>query len=139
SYQVSSHTGNFPLGLLCAGLVAGVVSVVIGLPALRVRGLMLTVTTLGFALATPAWLLAQPWMLGIGVNPGQPVIGRWALNTGHSYYYFALFLFIVALFLARNIRRSGFGRLLVAIRDNEDSARAFPVRASLVKLQGYLI
>src|SRR5207302_1831235 len=33
----------------------------------------------------------------------------------------------------------GFGRLLVAIRANEDNARAFGVRASLVKLQGYLI
>jgi ABC-type branched-subunit amino acid transport system ATPase component len=46
---------------------------------------------------------------------------------------------VIALVLARNIRKSGFGRLLVAIRDNEDNARAFTVKASLVKLQGYLI
>jgi len=138
SYQVSTHT-NFFVAVVCAGIAAGLVSVVIGLPSLRVRGLMLTVTTLGFALATPAWLLAQPWMLGSGVNPRQPVIFGRNLNTGHSYYYFALILFIVALALARNIRRSGFGRLLVAIRDNEESARAFTVRASLVKLQGYLL
>jgi len=32
-----------------------------------------------------------------------------------------------------------FGRLLVAIRDNEDNARAFTVKASVVKLQGYLV
>jgi ABC-type branched-subunit amino acid transport system ATPase component/ABC-type branched-subunit amino acid transport system permease subunit len=139
SFQVSSHTGSFPLALVAAGVVAGCVSVIIGLPALRVRGLMLTVTTLGFALATPAWLLAQPWMLGAGVNPGQPVFFGHALSTGHSYYYFALTLFVITLALAWNIRRSGFGRLLVAIRDNEPSARAFTVRASVVKLQGYLI
>ena len=41
----------FPLALLYAGLGAGLVSVIIGLPALRIRGLMLTVTTLSFALA----------------------------------------------------------------------------------------
>ena len=44
---------------------------------------------------------------------------------------FALTLFVITLWLARNIRRSGFGRLLVAIRDNEDNARAFTVRASV--------
>ena len=141
SFQVSRRIGDFPLALLYAGLGAGAVSVLIGLPALRIRGLMLTVTTLGFALATPAWLITQPWMLGDGRDPGKPT--GWPLSgpldTGHSYYYFALTLFVVSLVLARNIRRSGFGRLLVAIRDNEDNARAFTVRASLVKLQGYLV
>jgi ABC-type branched-subunit amino acid transport system ATPase component/ABC-type branched-subunit amino acid transport system permease subunit len=141
SFQVSSRIGDFPLALLYAGLAAGLVSVVVGLPALRIRGLMLTVTTLGFALATPAWLLAQPWMLGDGRDPGKPTgwpLGS-PLDTGHRYYYFALTLFVLCLLLAYNIRRSGFGRLLVAIRDNEDNARAFTVRASVVKLQGYLI
>jgi ABC-type branched-subunit amino acid transport system ATPase component/ABC-type branched-subunit amino acid transport system permease subunit len=139
SYQVSSRIGDFPLALLYAGLAAGLVSVAIGLPALRIRGLMLTVTTLGFALATPAWLLAQPWMLGDGRDPGAPIFFDTRLDTGHTYYYFALTLFVLSLVLARNIRRSGFGRLLVAVRDNEDNARAFTVNASVVKLQGYLL
>ncbi|HET7530422.1 MAG TPA: branched-chain amino acid ABC transporter permease/ATP-binding protein [Mycobacteriales bacterium] len=140
SFQVSRRIGDFPLALLYAGLGGGAVSVAIGLPALRIRGLMLSVTTLGFALAMPS-LLTQPWMLGDGRDPGKPT--GWPLSgpldTGHSYYYFALTMFVLCLLLARNIRRSGFGRLLVAIRDNEDNARAFTVRASLVKLQGYLV
>jgi ABC-type branched-subunit amino acid transport system ATPase component/ABC-type branched-subunit amino acid transport system permease subunit len=141
SYQVSSRIGDFPLALLYAGLGAGLVSVVIGLPALRIRGLMLAVTTLGFALATPAWLLSQPWMLGDGRDPGKPTGWPFGhpLDTGRSYYYFALAVFVLAFVLARNVRRSGFGRLLVAIRDNEDNARAFTIRASVVKLQGYLL
>ncbi len=139
SYQVSSRIGNFPLALFLAGLGAGLVSVVIGLPALRIRGLMLTVTTLGFALAAPVWLLTQPWMLGDGRDPGRPIGLNGPLDTGRSYYYFALVLFVLSLVLARNIRRSGFRRLLVATRDNEDNARAFTVRAGLVKLQSFLI
>ena len=139
SFRFTSHYGDFPLALLLAGLAAAVVSVLVGLPALRIRGLMLTVTTLGFALATPAWLLAQPWMLGSGREPGRPVVFGHALVSGHSYYYFALVLFLIAFLLARNVRRSGFGRLLVAVRDNEEAARAFSVRASVVKLQGYLV
>jgi ABC-type branched-subunit amino acid transport system ATPase component/ABC-type branched-subunit amino acid transport system permease subunit len=141
SYKVSHRLGDFPLALLLAGLGAGLVSVVIGLPALRIRGLMLTVTTLGFALAAPIWLLSQPWMLGDGKDPGRPA--GWPLNgpldTGREYYYFALVMFVLSLLIARNVRNSGFRRLLVAIRDNEDNARAFTVRATLVKLQGYLI
>jgi ABC-type branched-subunit amino acid transport system ATPase component/ABC-type branched-subunit amino acid transport system permease subunit len=141
SFQVSRRVGDFPLAILYAGLGAGIVSVVIGLPALRIRGLMLTVTTLGFALATPVWLITQPWMLGDGRDPGVPTGWPFGgpLDTGHRYYYFALVLFVLCLLVARNIRRSGFGRLLVAIRDNEDNARAFTVNASVVKLQGYFI
>jgi ABC-type branched-subunit amino acid transport system ATPase component/ABC-type branched-subunit amino acid transport system permease subunit len=139
SMYVSKSSGDFPLALLYAGLAAGAVSVLIGLPALRIRGLMLTVTTLSFALATPTWLLPRSWMLGDGAAPGQPIVFGHALDTGRKYYPFAFGLFVVAILLARNVRRSGFGRLLVAIRDNEDNARAFTVRASLVKVQGYMV
>jgi ABC-type branched-subunit amino acid transport system ATPase component/ABC-type branched-subunit amino acid transport system permease subunit len=140
SYKVSSRIGDFPIALLYAGLAAGITGALLGLPALRIRNsLMLSVTTLGFALAGSDWLLQQPWMLGDGRDPGAPIVNGLALDTGHRYYYFALTLFVISLVLARNIRRSGFGRLLVSIRDNEDNARAFTVSASIVKLQGYLI
>ena len=139
SYQVASRTGNFLLALLCAGMAAGVVSVLLGLPAVRLRGLMLTVTTLGFAIATPAWLLGQRWMLGEGKTPGRPIVGGLALDTGHSYFYFALAVFAIALLLARNVHRGGFSRLLIATRDNEDNARAFAIRTILVKSQAYLV
>src|SRR5581483_12426501 len=139
SFAVSSRTGDFGLALLYAGLAAGVVSVLVGLPSLRIRGLMLTVTTLSFALVTPAWLLAQPWMLGSGHDPGRPIVFGHPLATGRAYYFFALALMVVAVLIVRNVRRTGFGRLLVAIRDNEDNARAFTIRAPLVKMQGYLL
>ncbi|HVE98140.1 MAG TPA: ATP-binding cassette domain-containing protein [Mycobacteriales bacterium] len=142
SYEVSSRTGNFALSLLYAGLAAAVASLVIGLPALRIRGLLLTVTTLGFALVTPAWLLQQEYVLGDGVDPGRPCLDRAcenALDTGKRYYWFALAVTVVAVLLVRNLRSGGFGRLLVAVRDNEDNARAFTVRAAAVKTQGFLL
>ncbi|CAB4733804.1 unannotated protein [freshwater metagenome] len=115
------------------------VSVVLGLPALRIRGVMLTVTTLSFALVMPAFFIERA-LGGSNVDPGRPILpGDIALDTGRSYYWFALALTLVALLVARNIRRSGFGRILIAVRDNEDNARAFTVRASAVKIQGYLL
>lgn len=138
SYQVSSRTGSFTLGFLYAGVVAGLVCVLLGLPALRIRGLMLTVTTLSFALVTPAFLLGR--FLGNGRDPGRPVLlGGYALDTNRKYCWFALALLALAFVLARNIRSSGFGRMLVAVRDNEENARAFTVRASAVKVQAYFL
>ena len=142
SFEVSSRTGNFGISLLYAGIAASLASLVIGLPALRIRGLLLTVTTLGFALVTPAWLLQQDYVLGDGVDPGRPCLDRAcesALDTGKRYYWFALAVTILTVVLVRNLRRGGFGRLLVAVRDNEDNARAFTVRAAVVKTQGFLV
>lgn len=139
SYYVSSRTGSFPLAFLYAGLGAAAVSLVIGLPALRIKGLMLTVTTLSFALVAPSWLLQQPWMLGDGVEPGRPIVFGKALETGRAYYGFALVVTVLMVILARNVRRGGFGRLLIAIRDNEDNARAFTVPARLVKIQAFML
>ena len=139
SYQVSRRVGSFPLAFLYAGLGAAVVSLVIGVPALRIRGLLLTVSTLGFTLVMTTWLLQQPWALGDGVDPGRPIVFGRALDTGRSYYYFVLAVLVLMTLLARNVRRSGLGRLLVAVRDNEDNARAFTVPARAVKLQGFLV
>jgi ABC-type branched-subunit amino acid transport system ATPase component/ABC-type branched-subunit amino acid transport system permease subunit len=139
SYQVAFHTGSFPLAFLCAGLAAAVASVLLGLPALRVRGLMLAVTTLSFALAAEEWLLRRPFTLGGGVDPGRPVVGSWAADTARRYYVVVLVVFAVAVWLAWNVRRGGFGRLLVAVRDGEQQARAFGVRAWRVKLQAYAV
>ena len=139
SYVVTFQTGSYLLGFVSAGLVAAAVSLVIGLPALRIRGLMLAVTTLGFALATQGWLFQQTWMLGEGIDPGRPIIGDTVFDTGKKYYLFALLPMAAALLLARNIWRSGVGRRLRAIRDNEPGARAFTVPATAVKLQGFML
>jgi branched-subunit amino acid ABC-type transport system permease component len=139
SYVVTYHVGNFALGFLAAGVAAAAVSLVIGLPALRIRGLMLAVTTLGFALAAQGWLFQQSWMLGDGIDPGRPILGKTVFDTGKEYYLFGLVPVAVALLLTRNIWRSGVGRRLRAIRDNEAGARAFTVRATAVKLQGFTL
>ncbi|HYZ92511.1 MAG TPA: ATP-binding cassette domain-containing protein [Actinomycetota bacterium] len=139
STVVVSRTGNFFLGFAAAGAIAAVASALIGLPALRIRGLMLAVTTLSFALATQSWLLSQDWMLGEGKDPGRPIFGDTALDTGKRYYLFSLIFIAAGLLLARNVWRGAFGRRLRALRDNEDNARAFTVRATLVKLQAFAV
>ncbi|HJT38249.1 MAG TPA: ATP-binding cassette domain-containing protein, partial [Actinomycetota bacterium] len=139
SFRVTAAGGNFVFAFLYAGIAAGVVSLLLGLPALRAKGLMLTVTTLAFALITPTWLLGQSWMLGAGINPKRPAPFGVSLTSGRAYYILALAMLLVVLLLAHNVRRGGLGRVLTAIRDNEDNARAFTVPAVRMKAQAFLL
>lgn len=139
SFEVARRTGSFIEAFLYAGLAAALVSIVLGIPALRVKGLLLTVTTLSFALVVPSYFLRQNWAFGAGKDPGRPTFNGHLLDTGRSYYYVGLATVVVALVIARNVRSGGLGRRLLAVRDNEDAARAFTIPASLVKLQGLAI
>jgi len=139
SYVLAYNTGNYFLAFLAGGLAAAVVSLLIGLPALRISGLLLAVTTLSFALAAQGWLFQQTWMLGDGVNPGRPIIGDMALDTGKKYYFVSVFVLAFGVWMGSNVWRGGLGRRLRAVRDNEAGARAFTVPATLVKLQGFAV
>jgi len=139
SYLVAHHTQSFIASFLIAMLVAGLLSLLIGLPALRITGIMLAVTTLSFGLAAQDWLLSQPWMLGTGVTPGIPAIGTLAANTPTKYYYFSFVLLIVVFLLVRNVWRSGLGLRMKAVRDNESAARAFGLSPVQIKLQAFFM
>ena len=139
SVLVSIHTGSYVIAFLYGGLASAFVSLVIALPALRIRGLMLAVTSLAFASVAQAWLLQQSWLLGDGKSPGRPSFFGRILDTGRSYYFVGLFCLAFTLFIAWNVKRTGLGRLLIAVRDNEENARAFTVRASLVKVQAFML
>ena len=139
SFEVARRTGSYVEAFVYAGLVAAIVSVVIGIPALRIKGLLLTVTTLSFGISLSTYLLKQEWMLGTGRDVGRPIVFGTPLTSGRSYYYVGLVTLLLTLWLAHNVRRGGIGRRLVAVRDNEDAARAFTVPASWVKLQGFAL
>ena len=133
---VTEHSGSFALGLVAAMAASGLVSLAIGFPALRVRGLFLGVATL--ALFCSGWLFAQSWMFGSYRPTRAPDLG-WVEGKDRNYYWIALAALAVSVLLTRNLRRGAFGRKLVAVRDNTDAARALSVPATRVKLQAYLI
>ena len=69
-------------------LLGAVLAVVVGLPALRLRGLFLSVATLGLALATSSWLFYQEWFVHIDDRPGRrcrcPDPSSWASTSTRS-------------------------------------------------------
>ncbi|MBV9042426.1 MAG: ATP-binding cassette domain-containing protein [Acidimicrobiia bacterium] len=124
--------------VLLAGVTGAVAMVIVGLPALRLRGLTLAVTTLGFAVAAPAWLFQQSWLGAAGqgtvlVPPlGLHGVGR--LHSQLNVYYVTLALLAVVLVCASQFRRSNPGRLVVAVRDNERSVASLGITPATVKL-----
>lgn len=135
---VTQNSGSFALGLVAAMVSSGLVSLAIGFPALRVRGLFLGVATLAFALFCTGWLFAQSWMFGSYRPTLAPDLGL-VEGKDRNYYWIALAALVVSVLLTRNLRRGAFGRKLVAVRDNTDAARALSIPATRVKLQAYLI
>ena len=139
SVHVVASTGNFVLGVLSGVLSGAVISILVGIPAMRLRGLALAVATLAFALASTSWLLRLDVFLGDGVAPATPTVFGYPLSFAVDYYLLALLLLALGWWFSNNIRHSGFGRIMQALRDNEDAGRAFTVPARMRKLQLYAV
>lgn len=136
SVHVIDSSGNFLFGVLCGVISAALASALVGIPAMKLRGLALAVSTLAFALATSTWVLRQELFLGDGIAPAKPTWWDYPLEYAVDYYLFALLVLCLGLWVTNNLRHGGFGRMLQALRDNEDAARAFtvPHRARMLQL-----
>ncbi|MCY4492462.1 MAG: branched-chain amino acid ABC transporter permease/ATP-binding protein [Acidimicrobiaceae bacterium] len=135
--RVATETGSLILGLLCGGVTAALVSAAVGLPALRVQGLLLAIATLAFALATFSWLLRQDWAFGVGLS-SRPVSALGIdLGTSRRFYFAALLTFVMVLAIAHVLRRSSFGRSLIAVRDNAPAARVLQIAPRRLLLAAY--
>jgi ABC-type branched-subunit amino acid transport system ATPase component/ABC-type branched-subunit amino acid transport system permease subunit len=126
------------LAVVGGATAGGVASLVIGLPALRLRGLMLAATSLAFAVMAPPAIFGSRWAFATGADPGRPVFGGREVITARSFYYLALGALVIGAFLVHNIKRGGLGRILSAIRDNEDVARAFGINVTGRRLQAFI-
>jgi branched-chain amino acid transport system permease protein len=116
----------FPVALVLGTAVAAGVAVVVGLPALRIRGLFLAVTTLAFAMSCSTVLLNPDffgWLLPARVS--RPVLLWFDSNTDErTYYYLCAAALGAAIFVVQGLRKTRTGRLLIAMRDNERTAQS---------------
>ncbi|MEN3271723.1 MAG: branched-chain amino acid transport system permease protein livM, partial [Actinomycetota bacterium] len=130
---------DLSLALLAGGLAGAAAAVLVGLPALRVRGLLLAVATLAFALAVSAWFLnrdQQHW-LPKGRVPRTPLFGRVVVESETRYYFLCLALFLVVAAMAKALRSGRTGRILIAVRDGERAAQAYGINATRAKLTAF--
>ena len=126
---------------ILASMAAGaLVAILIGLPALRIRGLYLAVTTIAFAVALDSYFL-NPVNFDDFVpdNTLPPVLfKRFDMESQWVRWYFCLGALAVAVLLVRALRRTRPGRVMIATRDNERAADAMAVPTTRVKLQTFM-
>jgi branched-chain amino acid transport system permease protein len=125
--------------MLLAGPVGALVAVLVGLPALRLRGLYLAVTTLALSLAASEWIFsnrAVDW-IPEGSFPRPALLHRISLDSPLRLYYFSLVVLVLAACALRGVRRSRTGRVLIALRDNEPGTAAYGVHTTRAKLGAF--
>src|SRR5256714_2652811 len=130
------------VGVVYATAAGGVTALVIGVSALRIRGLFLAVATLGFALAASTWLFGQPWLVaGDGSSRRIPRSELWGVDFHHelNYYWLCLAVFCLVAAMVHHLRRTGLGRSMMAVRDNERAAATLSASPRRAKLAAFVV
>ncbi len=123
--------------IVVSAVAGAVVSVLIGLPALRLRGLLLAVTTLAFAVAASGYLFGADWFAGddAGITVVRPAV----IASDRALYVVAIGVLGLAALIAHRTATGRLGRLIAAVRENERSAVAAGIDVVGVKLTTFAI
>ena len=131
------------LALVLTVLAGMLVSLIIGLPALRIRGLYLAVATLAFNVAAEIYLFKTHLVGGstAGIQVEAPKLGPINLdsNSNRPMFFFSLFVLLLSLIVARNLARTRTGRGFYALRENEKAAATLGVDLTRYKLLSFAV
>jgi len=143
----------FIVAAIAAGIVAGIFGAVVGSPTLRVRGDYLAIVTLAFGEIFVRVSQNNIGGLTGGSNaiPNIPdlslfgaqfndslTIGGIQLPGGVLYYFLIVLLVALVMFVFGNLKNSRIGRAWIAIREDEDVARAMGVKTGKLKILAFM-
>ena len=122
------------ISLIVGGVCAGICGFIIGLPALRLKGDYLAITTLAFGeIVRVIFQNSSAESFGGAIGLPTPRFDR-------NYFFIICFIMVlVTLAVIQNIIRSKHGRAITAIRDNEIAAKATGINVTKYKLIGFIV
>jgi branched-chain amino acid transport system permease protein len=131
----------FPLALLCAAALSAAVGWIVGLPALRVKGIYLGMATLSFGFIVEEVFARWESVTGgnAGINIKPPNLLGYTLTSGEGFYFLCLGLSVLATLAILNLLRSPTGRAFVAIRDSEISAQSMGIHLAHYKTLSFAL
>jgi branched-chain amino acid transport system permease protein len=125
------------VALVIAALVAGLVGLIVALPAIRLRGIYLALSTLAFAILMDSLVFGNRSVLGGGTTLAVPRPSLFGVNLdGERAFFVVMMVFAVLyanIFLA--VRRSTFGRTLAAMRDSPNACQMLGMNLTAIKLK----
>jgi ABC-type branched-subunit amino acid transport system ATPase component/ABC-type branched-subunit amino acid transport system permease subunit len=142
--NLASRAGlNWLVALPLAGVVTALIALVIGFPALRIRGLHLAIATLGFQFVMQRvvfrWKLLTGGAAGVDVHrPEMSKTSEFFAKDQHFLWIILASLFVLWV-IDRNLTRSRAGRAFFAIRQDEQVAMSFGIPVSRYKLLAFAI
>jgi ABC-type branched-subunit amino acid transport system ATPase component/ABC-type branched-subunit amino acid transport system permease subunit len=137
----------FPLDMIVAALSAAVLGVLVGIPALRIRGAQLAVVSLAGAVAIEQLVFRNAQLTpDKGNQIRDPSLFGWNLGVRDgrniARIQFALLVLVVTVlvvFVCGNVMRSTSGRRLLAVRGNERAAASLGINVSVAKLTAFAL
>ena len=144
--NITTVTVDLPwFAALLAGTAVGVLfAVLVGLPALRVKGLFLAVTTLAFANMTATWMFSRDFWSGgrfaiSSATRERPTLFGVDFGSPDAYYYLCLGFLVLTVVVVSHLRRTGSGRAMIAVRDNEAMTAVATVSPTRAKLSAFAV
>jgi ABC-type branched-subunit amino acid transport system ATPase component/ABC-type branched-subunit amino acid transport system permease subunit len=136
----------FPLTTAIAVLSATAIGVLVGLPALRVRGTQLAIITLAATLAISDFVFNNPSLgqTAVGI-PAPSLFGAsFSVQAGNDiarlpFGFLVLAIVVAAFVLTGNLMRRGVGRRWLAVRSNERAAASIGIDVARVKLSAFAL
>ena len=124
-----------------AAVVGAILGLITGLPALRLRGIYIILSTVAIFYIV-SWAVRQYQASG-GYEAGIPIppasIGTWVINTTNEWYYFLFGVTLIATLFFINLVRSGVGRAFMAVRDRDIAAEALGINLAYYKLLSFAL
>ncbi len=134
---LTDHHWPLPAAMLAGGLMSAAVSLVVGVPSLRLKGLYLAITTLAFSIITTTLIVEASSLTG--GSSGKAVTRPAFLESGTALYYLALGVAAVTVLAALNLLRSRVGRAWTAIRDYDIAAGLMGINVRVYKLLAFTV
>ena len=138
---LQAHGWPFLISLPMSALVAGITGIMVGLPALRVKGMYLSIATLAFGFILEEVVVrAEPVTGGnAGRQLGPLTIGGINFDDGVNFYFLVIAVAVLCIVGVLNLLRSPTGRAFVAIRDSEVSAQSMGINLSHYKTTAFAL
>ena len=132
---LQQHGWPFALSLTFSALVAGITGIIVGLPALRVKGMYLAIATLAFGFIVEEGIARAESITGgnAGKAIGTLEVFGLPIDSEQRFYYLSLFVLALVVVGVMNLLRSPTGRAFVAIRDSEISAQSMGIHLARYK------
>ncbi len=128
---------SLPLGLLAAGILAAFAGIIIGLPALRLRGDYLAIITLGFGEIIKTLALAADFTNGARNYLGYPTFSN--RNEPAAMFNYIFIMVAVVIFFSYTFGTSRHGRAVLSIREDEIAAESSGINTTYYKLMTFAI